>query len=53
MSPPEAKDYGIIDAVYSATISPQANKEGVGGGADGGQASEASHEDTGPAAATE
>jgi ATP-dependent Clp protease protease subunit len=49
MSPTEAKDYGIIDAVYSATGSPSAGKESTGGEADGGEASETSGEGKGPA----
>jgi ATP-dependent Clp protease protease subunit len=53
MSPPEAKDYGIIDAVYSSIGTPLA---GAGSGAastDGKTASETSDDDKGPAAATE
>jgi ATP-dependent Clp protease, protease subunit len=37
MSPPEAKDYGIIDAVYSATMSPLTGK-GLGDGRESGEA---------------
>ena len=53
MSPPEAKDYGIIDAVYSSIGTPLA---GAGSGAasiDGKTASETSDDDKGPADATE
>jgi ATP-dependent Clp protease protease subunit len=53
MSPTEAKDYGIIDAVYSATGSPLTSKEGVGGAAGNGEAPEASGDDKGSAAASE
>jgi ATP-dependent Clp protease protease subunit len=53
MSPTEAKDYGIIDAVYSATGSPSAGKDSTGGAKDGEEASETSGEGKGPAAATE
>jgi ATP-dependent Clp protease protease subunit len=53
MSPTEAKDYGIIDAVYSATGSPVASKDATGGASDGVEASETSDEGKGPAAATE
>ncbi len=53
MSPPEAQDYGIIDAVYTAIGTPVV---GTGSGAastDGKRASETADEDKGPAAATE
>jgi ATP-dependent Clp protease protease subunit len=53
MSPSEAKDYGIIDAVYSAIGTPVV---GTGSGAastDGKTASETPDEENGPAAATE
>jgi ATP-dependent Clp protease protease subunit len=53
MSPSEAKDYGIIDAVYSTIGSPVA---AIGSGAastDVKTASETSDEEKGPAAATE
>jgi ATP-dependent Clp protease protease subunit len=53
MSPTEAKDYGIIDAVYTATGSPLANKDSDGGPADKTEATESSSEGKGPAAATE
>jgi ATP-dependent Clp protease protease subunit len=53
MSPTEAKDYGIIDAVYSATGSPLTAKDSNGGAKDGEEASETSGEGKGPAAATE
>ena len=53
MSPPEAKDYGIIDAVYSAIGSPMVNKDGSGGGAGNAGSSESSSGDKGPEAATE
>ncbi|MGD0247476.1 MAG: ATP-dependent Clp protease proteolytic subunit [Candidatus Limnocylindrales bacterium] len=53
MSATEAKDYGIIDAVYSATGSPLASKDGVGGGADKEESSATTSKDKGPAAATE
>ena len=53
MSPPEAKDYGIIDAVYSAIGTPQTSKVDVGGSVDNGEASEASGEGKGSATATE
>lgn len=53
MSATEAKDYGIIDAVYSATGSPLASKDGVGGGADKEESSGTTSKDEGPAAATE
>ncbi len=54
MSPPEAKDYGIIDAVYSATGSPLAHKESGGGGAsDGAGTPEPAGDDNSPQAANE
>jgi ATP-dependent Clp protease protease subunit len=53
MSPTEAKDYGIIDAVYSATASPLANKDLDSGAADKTEATESSSEGKGPEAATE
>jgi ATP-dependent Clp protease protease subunit len=53
MSPTEAKDYGIIDAVYSATGSPLANKDLDSGSADKTEATESSSEGKGPEAATE
>jgi ATP-dependent Clp protease protease subunit len=53
MSPTEAKDYGIIDAVYSATGTPLTSKDPDGGDADKTEATESSDEGKGPAAATE
>jgi len=53
MSPPEAKDYGIIDAVYSSTGSPLANKAGGDGGAGKEGPSEDSSSQKGPEAAAE
>ena len=53
MSPTEAKDYGIIDAVYSSTGSPLTGTDSTGGAKDGEEASETSGEGKGPAAATE
>jgi ATP-dependent Clp protease protease subunit len=53
MSPTEAKDYGIIDAVYTATGSPLAGKDPDGGSADSTGATEVSADEKGPAAATE
>jgi ATP-dependent Clp protease protease subunit len=53
MSPPEAKDYGIIDAVYSASASPLAGKDGPGDATSSGEATEDSGDGKGPAAATE
>jgi len=53
MSPTEAKDYGIIDAVYSATGTPLANKDLDSGSADKTEATESSSEGKGPEAATE
>jgi ATP-dependent Clp protease protease subunit len=53
MSPTDAKDYGIIDAVYSSVGSPVASK----GGSEGGTAKEASSDGPsdakGPETATE
>jgi ATP-dependent Clp protease protease subunit len=53
MSPTEAKDYGIIDAVYSATGSPLAAKNRPGGLTDNGSATENSDEGNSLAAASE
>jgi ATP-dependent Clp protease protease subunit len=53
MSPTEAKDYGIIDAVYSATGSQQLNKDLESGATDKTEATESSSEGKGPEAATE
>jgi ATP-dependent Clp protease protease subunit len=53
MSPTDAKDYGIIDAVYSAIGTPLADKDATGVAKDGEEASETSSEGKGPAAATE
>jgi ATP-dependent Clp protease protease subunit len=53
MSPPEAKDYGIIDAVYTATGAPITGKESVGGAKDVEEPSETSSKSKGPEAATE
>ena len=50
MSPTEAKDYGIIDAVYTAIGSPLASKSG---GSTGKDDSPAQPESTGPEVATE
>ena len=51
MSAPEAKDYGIIDAVYTATGSPLAAKDATGGASDSAETSQASGDDKGPQAA--
>ena len=53
MSPTEAKDYGIIDAVYSSIGTPLADKDAAGGAKDGEEPAETSGEGKGPAAATE
>ena len=53
MSPTDAKDYGIIDAVYSAIGTPLVDKDAAGGAKDGAEASETAGEGKGPAAATE
>jgi hypothetical protein len=53
MSPPEAKDYGIIDAVYSASVSPLAGKGLAGDTTDSGEAVAGPHDGKGPAAATD
>jgi ATP-dependent Clp protease protease subunit len=53
MSPTEAKDYGIIDAVYTATGSSQADKDPDGGPSDSTEATGVSTDEKGPAAATE
>jgi ATP-dependent Clp protease protease subunit len=53
MSPPEAKDYGIIDAVYSATGRPLSAKDGSSGGGGTDEKTEASDNGNGLAAATE
>jgi ATP-dependent Clp protease protease subunit len=53
MSAPEAKDYGIIDAVYSAIGTPLVGKGSGAASTDGKTASETSDEEKGPAAATE
>ena len=53
MSPPEAKDYGIIDAVYTATGSPLASKDAAGGASDSGETSQTSGDGEGPQAAIE
>jgi ATP-dependent Clp protease protease subunit len=53
MSPPEAKDYGIIDAVYSATGSSLTAKGHPGDATDSGEATSASGDGNAPAAATE
>jgi ATP-dependent Clp protease protease subunit len=51
MSPTEAKEYGIIDAVYSSTGSPLSNKDG--GSTPKEDSSAAPRESAGPEAATE
>jgi ATP-dependent Clp protease protease subunit len=53
MSPPEAKDYGIIDAVYTAIGSPAAGKDGGTGEAGKSGSSEGPSGDKGPEVATE
>jgi ATP-dependent Clp protease protease subunit len=53
MSPPEAKDYGIIDAVYSSIGTPLVGNGSGAASTDGKTASETSDEEKGPAAATE
>jgi ATP-dependent Clp protease protease subunit len=53
MSPTEAKDYGIIDSVYSAMGSPLASKDVVGGGTQDGEASEPAVDTKGPKPARE
>ncbi len=53
MSPTEAKEYGIIDSVYSATGSPLSSKETVGTATGGGEAAQTSDEAVGPEPAVE
>jgi ATP-dependent Clp protease protease subunit len=53
MSPTEAKDYGIIDAVYSATGSPLTSKDVAGSGAGKEESSESTTKDKGPEPASE
>jgi ATP-dependent Clp protease protease subunit len=53
MSPTEAKDYGIIDAVYSATGSPLSSKDVAGSGAGKEESSESTTKDKGPEPAIE
>jgi ATP-dependent Clp protease protease subunit len=53
MSPTEAKDYGIIDAVYSAIGSPLVTKEIDGGSKDNGGHSADQRNGKGPEAAVE
>jgi ATP-dependent Clp protease, protease subunit len=53
MSPSEAKDYGIIDAVYVATGSPLTGKDRPGDGPDNGEATAGSGGDKGTATASE
>jgi ATP-dependent Clp protease, protease subunit len=53
MSPTEAKDYGIIDSVYTASGSPLTNKELVAGGSTTAEPSEPTRDGANPAAATE
>jgi ATP-dependent Clp protease protease subunit len=53
MSPPEAKDYGIIDAVYSAMGSTLSGKGRLGDATEPGDATVSSIDGKGPAAATE
>jgi ATP-dependent Clp protease protease subunit len=53
MSPTDAKDYGIIDAVYSATGHPLTAKDREGGSADTEKTAEAAGKGKAPAAATE
>jgi ATP-dependent Clp protease protease subunit len=53
MSPTEAKDYGIIDSVYSAMGSPLASKDVVGGATEDGEASEPAVDTKGPKPARE
>ena len=53
MSPLEAKDYGIIDAVYSSIGTPLVLKEAAAEDSDGGQPSETSADGKGPQAAIE
>jgi ATP-dependent Clp protease protease subunit len=53
MSPTDAKDYGIIDAVYSASGHPLAVKDREAGSAGAGKTAEAAGDGKAPAAATE
>ena len=50
MSPPEAKDYGIIDAVYTASGSPLGGKDRAGDASGKGEESETSGDGESPAA---
>ncbi|HEX7491625.1 MAG TPA: ATP-dependent Clp protease proteolytic subunit, partial [Candidatus Limnocylindrales bacterium] len=53
MSPPEAKDYGIIDAVYASIGAPLGSKGGGTAGTDTVDTSEGPSTEKGPEAATE
>ena len=53
MSPPEAKEYGIIDAVYTAIGSPMLSKGGSDGETGKSGSPEGSNGDKGPELATE
>jgi ATP-dependent Clp protease, protease subunit len=53
MSPPEAKDYGIIDAVYTSIGSPTTSKAGGAGGSATEGSSDTPSSQKGPQAATE
>jgi ATP-dependent Clp protease protease subunit len=53
MSPPDAKEYGIIDAVYSSIGAPLGSKGGGNAGADKADTSEGPSTEKGPEAATE
>jgi hypothetical protein len=53
MSPPEAKEYGIIDAVYSSIGAPTGSKGGGTAVADKADTSEGASPEKGPEAATE
>jgi ATP-dependent Clp protease protease subunit len=52
MSPPEAKDYGIIDAVYTAIGSPLASNVSGDGGSGSAGSSDSPSDDRGPEVAT-
>ena len=53
MSPTEAKDYAIIDAVYSANGSPLTGKDRLDDAPDKGETTADSGEGKGPVAASE
>jgi hypothetical protein len=53
MSPPEAKEYGIIDAVYASIGAPLGSKGGGTAGTDTADTSEGPSTEKGPEAATE